>query len=67
MDFILSLALATCAKAPDTCSFEELDQGLTLVTVCDLAPEKNGEPAEFMAKLPDGIHYFTLVPSCEDV
>lgn len=68
MEFLLSLALATCISEPEACTKTELGQGLVAVSVCGLAPDaKGGEPIEFVADLPEGIHYFTLKPKCEDV
>ena len=68
MEFLLSLALATCISSPENCSEVELGQGLTSVRVCGLAPDTDGaRPIEFVAELPEGIHHFTLEPKCEDV
>lgn len=68
MEFLLSLALATCISEPEACTKTEIDNGLVAVSVCGLAPEsEGGKPIEFVAKLPEGIHHFTLKPKCEDV
>jgi len=68
MEFLLSLALATCISAPENCTKAELDQGLVVVNVCGLAPDREGaKPIEFIAELPEGIHHFTLEPACKDV
>ena len=68
MEFLLSLALATCISEPEACTKVELGQGLTSVRVCGLAPDTDGaRPIEFVAELPEGIHHFTLEPKCEDV
>lgn len=65
MELLLAAAIATCATNPEVCTYNDLGQ-MTVVEVCDIAPEAQAEPLTFIAELPDGIYQITLAPKCLD-
>jgi len=75
MESLLILALVTCTESPSVCTKTEgpevtkgRNEGVSLVQVCDIAPEEVGaSPVRFKALLEDGVYYFTLEPKCKDV
>jgi len=68
MESLLILALVTCTESPSVCTKTEGPEGVSLVQVCDIAPEEVGaSPVQFKALLEDGVYYFFLEPKCKDV
>jgi hypothetical protein len=65
-EVLLALALTTCAQDEDTCTFTSTSEQ-TVVTVCGVAPDKEGRPISLEATLRGEEHLFVLEPKCNDV
>ncbi len=64
-EVLLALALTVCADEPGNCTFTSTSEQ-AVVTVCGVAPDKEGRPVSLKAKLRGEDYLFVLEPKCEE-
>lgn len=60
---LLALALATCAESPGQCQAISTDLGV-IVSVCGLAPDREGKTISFKARVNDRRMAIIVTPKC---
>ena len=63
-EILLAAALAACSQDSTTCSHMELESGKNVITVCDVAPEREGRPITLNTFLHGKQYVITLEPEC---
>jgi hypothetical protein len=62
---LLALALSACAKDSTTCSHTLSPEGVVVITVCDVAPDKKGPVIDISAMHEGQRYLYSLSPKCE--
>jgi len=63
-EVLLALALSVCANEPENCSFTSTPDA-NVVTVCGIAPDREGRPISIEARLRGEEHLFVFEPQCD--
>jgi len=66
-EVLLVLALSTCAAGEGACTYTQTSDATTVVTVCGLAPEKEGDALSLEYRVKGQDYLFVLEPKCNDV